>query len=513
MTLTRGAFIGVDRLNAGEMPTQAETSASPWSGRRLRVALVLLAALAALVASARAAASAPVPLGVDLAHLRRPVPRTFLGLSFEASSLAHVSRFGRLGDMVALLRSLGPGVLRFGGVSADSQVAWSDPQTPRPAWASAAIGVHDLGELAQLARRSGWRVLLTIGMGHLEPAAAAREAAAARATLGPWLEAIELGNEPNAYALHGLREEPWTSGQYEEQVSSYRAAIGAAAPGLALAGPDVSGSAAFGDWGSEELVTQWPSLLTGHHYPLGCHQQPPPSIERLLSVPVREGEEVSMRRYLHLAQENETPFRLDETNTVSCGGVAGISDTFAAALWAVDYVARAMSMGAAGINLEGNPANCRSYTPLCARDPAGLAAGELAAQPEWYALLLTSALVGDRPLGRPRQLPGHPNVDASLFLAPDGALRCVLVDEDPPGSPSVAVELHAGPRFAAARLLALTAPSPQATSGVALGGRAVAGEGSWHAPARLPVLPSRHGRVRVVLAASSAALVTLPARR
>ena len=33
----------------------------------------------------------------------------------------------------------------------------------------------------------------------------------------------------------------------------------------------------------------------------------------------------------------DLPFIMFETNTASCGGFPGISDTFASALWAVDY--------------------------------------------------------------------------------------------------------------------------------------------------------------------------------
>ena len=84
-------------------------------------------------------------------------------------------------------------------------------------------------------------MLLTVGLGHYEPEAAAREAAAAKAAIGESLEAIEIGNEPDSYARHGLRPEPWTPVQYEEQVASYRGAIEALAPGIPLAGPDIVG--------------------------------------------------------------------------------------------------------------------------------------------------------------------------------------------------------------------------------------------------------------------------------
>ena len=149
-------------------------------------------------------------------------------------------------------------------------------------------------------------------------------------------------------------------------MAAYRAAIEAAAPGVPIAGPDVSGSSAFETWGLGEVVNQPPALLTGHHYPLSCQGPPPPTIERLLSPQIRVLEVLSLQRYLSIAQAGEIPFRLDEANTVSCGGVAGISNTFAGALWAAAYVSQAMSLGAQGINLHGSPTNCLGYTPLCA---------------------------------------------------------------------------------------------------------------------------------------------------
>ena len=38
-----------------------------------------------------------------------------------------------------------------------------------------------------------------------------------------------------------------------------------------------------------------------------------------------------------LAQQWGKPFMMFETNTASCGGFAGVSDSFGSALWAVDY--------------------------------------------------------------------------------------------------------------------------------------------------------------------------------
>ena len=127
--------------------------------------------------------------------------------------------------------------------------------------------------------------------------------------------------------------------------------------------------------------------------------------------------EQSLRRYVFIAQETEVPFRLDESGTVSCGGVPGISNTFASALWGVSYLTEAMRIGAAGINLEGNPTNCLGYTPVCAPNAEAAATGELEARPEWYALLLARSLLGESPLRTIVAPANRPNVVASAFRA------------------------------------------------------------------------------------------------
>jgi hypothetical protein len=457
------------------------------------------------------APSDPLSVSIETGHPGPRVPQRFLGLSFELSRLGQIARYADRGDFVAMLRSLGPGVLRFGGISADTRVAWTDAVTPRPAWASSTLDAGALADLRRLAAKSRWRILLTIGLAHYDPRAAAREAAAAQAALGHWLAGIEVGNEPDAYARHGLRSAPWTFSRYDTQLAAYRRAIEKAAPGLDLVGPDVSGSHVFASWGRAEAIHERPALLTGHHYPLGCHSTPGPTIAGLLSRPIRRAEDASLHRYMSVAHDGSIHFRLDETNTVSCGGKAGISDTFASALWATDYIAHAMLAGVWGINVQGNPANCRSYTPVCAPSVRQLAEGALIAQPEWYALLLSKALVGDRPV-RATATPSPANVDVIALLGDRGELHVVIVDDDPPGAKRAAVELHVGSRFGSATALSLTAPSLAATLGVRLGGRAVGRDGAWSGPARLERIPNRSGAITLDTSPASAVLVTIAGR-
>ena len=448
-----------------------------------------------------------VRVAVDRAHPGAAVPQDFLGLSFELSALAQLARYGERGNLVALLRSLGPGVLRLGGVSADTRIAWTDALTPRPAWASGVVDVDDLRELGKLAAESGWHVILTLGVAHFEPQAAAREAAAAQAVMGGTLQAIELGNEPNSYAAHDMRPEPWGFSQYETDANAYRSAIEVAAPGIPVAGPDVSGSSAFESWGVGEAIDERPALLTGHHYPLGCAESPAPSIGRLLSPLIRRKEGGSLDRYTAIARAGGIPFRLDEINSVSCGGVAGISNTFASALWATDYLTRAISAGVAGVNLHGAPGNCKGYSPVCAPNAEALSTGELVAQPVWYALLLVRNLLGDRPLPTTVvRTPSHSRIQATGLLEPSGGLDFVLVNEEMLNKPTATVRVRVGTRVKSASEITLNALALAATSGVTLAEREVAPDGSW-SPAPAVRLPSRNGTITLKLAPGSAVLL------
>jgi hypothetical protein len=496
-------------------PTGYAAGAHRHARLRVRLVLPIVSAAAGLMlalCTPAGQAALPVAVAIDRFDPGRRVPQQFLGLSFEAAALSQIAQYTDRGDLVRLLRSLGPGVLRFGGITADENVAWTDAATPRPAWASSTIGPEQMHAIGVLARRSGWSVLLTVGLAHFEPTAAAREVAAAHRALGHYLAAVEIGNEPNAYGNHGFRALPWIAQGYEEEVGEYREAIGALTPGVPIAGPDVSGSGALIEWGEEEALSQRPALLTGHHYPLGCAQTPAPSIEALLSATTREREAQSLATYMTVSHAYDIPLRLDETNSVSCGGTDGISDTFASALWATAYITQAMAAGVAGINLQGNPANCAGYTPLCAPDPAALAKGSLRAQPEWYALLLSRSLAGARPLPTTISAEGSPDLAAASFSGPGHSLQIVLVDDEAPGASPLALRLNVGAGMGAARILLLTAPSQSATDGVLLAGHAVAANGSWRAPTRTQSIATHAGTLALELAPSSAALVTVSPR-
>lgn len=450
-------------------------------------------------------ATAAVGVTAGGPHVR--VPPDFLGLSFEASDVGLLVRAADRGNLVALLRLVGHGVLRIGGTSADTETAWVPAGGVRPSWATATITPADLAGLARLATASGWSVLLTVNLGHYDPAAAAAEVRTARAALGSRLLGIAIANEPERFVGHHLRGLPWNSVAYRGQIDAYRAAIERSVPGLALAGPDAVSLAGSLGWVQREATWENPALLTAHYYPLGRCGSYVPSIGDLLSDTVRRAETQMLTLAVAVERRTGLPLRLDETNNVACGGQPGVSDTFAAALWATDYLGRAMATDIRGINLHGLLTRPTGYAPLAFDSAAAARAGRLSVKPEFYALLLARHLVGDRALGEsltPPALQGS----VRAYRRPDGGVDVLAVNEAAPGTAPVLVRVPLPSRLGTTIEWRLTAPGPSATTGVRLAGRLVAANGSFSgAPAR--PASTRGPALRVRLAADSALLVEL----
>ena len=435
---------------------------------------------------------------VDTSQPGAAIPSDFLGLSFEASALPQIASSTRRADLAQLLRSLGQGTLRFGGVSADAQVAWSQGRAV-PRWASTAITQRDLAGLATLAGQTGWNVLLTVNLGHYDATSAAQEAAAAHALLGSKLAGIEIGNEPDRFFIKRLRGAGWSFSAYRRQFHAYRAAIARAAPGVPITGPDASSGERVLPW-LRASAALYPALLTDHYYPLSsCGYTP--SVSDLLGPLIRRGESSMLSSLRAIQRSSAIPLRIDETNNVSCKGQPGVSNTFASALWAADYTARAMAAGVRGLDFHDLINRPGAYSPLVASKNG------LHANPEWYALLMAQRLAGSKALRA--TVHSAPNLTATAFLSAAGAVQIVLVNFDPAGATPLLVRLRVPGRFAGGTILRLTAPSAYATSQVKLGGAGVKASGTWSARLPLPGLYQRRGSLALSLPASSAALVTL----
>ena len=124
-------------------------------------------------------------------------------------------------------------------------------------------------------------------------------------------------------------------------------------PGARFGGPDVASS----DWVVRFCEKMAPrmkerlTLLTGHYYAEGPPDDPRVTIQRLLAF--NQTIEDDLRRIDAAAGPDGPKYRMTEGNSCYRGGKPGMSDAFAASLWAADYMLELASLGCVGVNLHG----------------------------------------------------------------------------------------------------------------------------------------------------------------
>jgi hypothetical protein len=464
---------------------------------------ILLAVVAALL-PVPSAWAADVVMSVDGTGAGPRVPKRMVGLSVETSLMPRLGRYASEGNLVELMRSAGPGLLRMGGNSGDVDTAFHDGTGRPPAWAQTTVGPRDLERLALLARRTGWRVIVTVGLGHPDPRTAARFARAAASALGRRLAGISIGNEPDDYVRKGLRPATWTFNEYAAEFRETADAVRAAVPEVRIVGPD---NGLQPDWFQSAAQTLQPDLLGWHFYPLaGCGTKQ--TLGALLGLANRDAQIRTLAWLGNVGRETGARVRLTETNSVGCGGQTRVSDSQGSALWAVDLFVRAIEHGIVGINFHGGPGRCFAYSPLCTRDDTDAAAGRVRVRPLWYAMLLARQLQGNRLLPATVDA-GSADVDATAFRKPDGGMHIVVVNRS---ARRVNVRIKVGRTATTGEVIKLRGASTLAKKGTTLGRRKVAADGTWRT-GRLPTARVRRGIARVRVKAGTAALVRLSPRR
>ena len=464
----------------------------------------------------------PVPVDVTVRAGAKPtaVPRSFLGLSTEYWTLPIAERYIALdGRVLSLLHVPGDGpiVLRIGGDSADH--TFYDLRIRRaPHWAFGLTPAY-VTRTARLVRELRLHVILDL---NLATAAPRLDGLAVQRTMGaiPSKSVIgfEIGNEPDLYRLSvsalegaddpvGLRILPRvvTPGDYARDFDAYAGVLSRVAPGIPLLGPALADPKGHLSWISSLLAHPHPGLggITAHRYPYSACASPGspryPTIGRVLSEQATAGMAQTVRPAVVLAHRAGLPFRLTEFNSVTCGGVAGVSNTFATALWAPDAAFELLRARAQAIFLHA-----RQYA---INDPFTFDARGLRVRPLFYGLILFA-----RTLGPSAQLvpvewkPTHSaHLKAWAVKVRTDTLHVLVLNKGPTPL-SLGLDLPATRPATVQRLLA---PSVTSRSGVTFGGRHLDAAGRWVGKSRQETVTPRAHRYSVELPRFSGALVTV----
>ena len=466
---------------------------------------------------------ADVSVNVRRVAVGRPVSAGFVGLSIEYPAVtAYAGSPSPAINPVfeQLVRNLAPNqrpVLRIGGDSTD-RTWWPLSHLLRPRGVTYSISSRWLAVARGLADGTGARLILGVNLEANQSSIAVAEARALVSGIGFRLLALELGNEPNWYAtlpwyrnsggrLVFGRPRTYDLRAFSAEFSALRKRL----PRVALAGPTVGALPWLQNMRSFLGAEPTLRVVTLHRYPLNrCFTTPGsanyPTVANMLSSTASRGLAAGIGRYVAIAHQRGDTFRIDEMNSVACGGKAGVSDTFASALWALDALFAVARSGADGVNIHTFP-GARYGLFTFQRAGGGWAAF---VRPEYYGLLMfaQAAPPGARLLSVTRM--GSPEVRAWATRGADGRTRLVLINDDVWHSHVVSVRLpEQAPTVTLDRL---AAPSAWARSGVALGGQSYGAQtqtGNLAGAQLNQRLTAGLGGYLVTLPAASAAMLTI----
>ncbi len=158
------------------------------------------------------------------------------------------------------------------------------------------------------------------------------------------------------------------------------------------------------------------------------------------------------------------PLRVDELNGITCGGKAGLSNTFGEALWALNVLPALWKAGVQGVNYQTVDGLLNQV--ITARHSAS--GWRVSVEPVYYGLL---AFAEAAPAGSHLlriSSPGVAHVYRFAVRAPDGTERVVLTNV---GAASRTVDVRAAGTHGTGSVSLLSGGSLTATGGTTLAGQ------------------------------------------
>lgn len=402
----------------------------------------------------------------------------FAGLSYEKSMMCGSLFSASNADLVGLFELLGPGVLRVGGNSVD-QCVWTPDGQGRTL---GEIAPSDVDALAAFLKSSGWQCIYGINLGGAAtgltaPDLAAAEVAYVARQLGSSLIGIEIGNECDGYGATGSYfAGNWSLAQFETIWTQFRNAIVAAVPGVPITGPASGSNVATWTVPFAQIVTRKGlSLVTQHYYRGDGHSST--STAANLITP-----DANLPRCMGLlsaaSQSTGIPFRMGECNSYFNGGAMGVSNSYASALWVLDFLFGCAQGGAAGVNLHGG-GKANGYTPI-----ADFNGTVVEARPEFYGLTMF-AMAGQGTLCATSLSAGSTNATAYAIKGATGVMNLVIVNKDATQNLDMTISLPQSARSATLMTMSQLSsgadgPSVTATSGVKIQGASIAASGDFN---------------------------------
>jgi hypothetical protein len=467
-------------------------------------------------------ASVPATVTVSTTGRLVPVPQSFLGFSTEYWALPIDTQYSTLFQRI-LSDVTVPGqvlVLRIGGDSAD-QTFWEPSVSSYPIWAYGLTPAW-MQQTAALVAADDLHVILDVNHISGTPQLAAALVSEAEQAFPPGsITGIEIGNEPDAYTQQGWQAfvgnstvGPFgeadlpgaiTPANYRATFAAYASALAQVAPNVPLMGPALAFPQQGLSWIEALAQPPQPGLgaITMHEYPFGDCGDPTgpvyPSVAGLLSRQAVLDVFSSLRLDALQAQWERLPLYVTEFNSVTCGGVAGVSDSFATALWAPGALFEMLSagVGSADLHLRTTPINA----------PFVYQNGGVSVRPLLYGLILFQRMLGpDAELVNSTVAAGGKlGLSAWAVQVAGGRLNVLLLDKDTRGA-RVRLDVPAGTE---ATVQTMTAPSANASTDVTLDGQQLDAQADWEGAPQTTTITGSNGVFHLPVRGISATLVSI----
>jgi hypothetical protein len=355
-----------------------------------------------------------------------PVTMPPVGLSIEYPTIAQALGGGSCppAALVAELLRLGSPPLELAGLSQDLTAPAGAVSGPPNSWETATLYSLPTPFWSQLGCLiGGAKDPLTVGLnmrtGNVAWATqiAAQAQGAASTGLG-----FSLGNEPDLYDVPNLSslakpaagEEAAAANLYLQLAAYLRPAVGSAP----VVGPELSQPAHWRFVLPRVLEQLHAQTVAVHLYPLtACRSPREVTAGGLLSTRAAESP-ARLSWVVADAQAAGLPAIISEANSASCGGKTGVSDSPAAAVWAVRFVISALKTGFREVRFHfaGDP-----YDPFVVRG------GAVLVRPLESALVALNQWLPAG--GSLRTVPGVRELVATALTRPGGE-RVLLLDNE-----------------------------------------------------------------------------------
>jgi len=459
--------------------------------------------ICATVLSANAAwAQSPVTVTVDMPHPGATISADFVGLSFGTKTLPGGRFFNATNaQLITLFRNLGLRHLRLGGTTVESP-----PSTPIP-------GEADIDNLFAFAKAAGVNKLIySLRLLETNPACnyAATNAAIAKYIWEHYRESLDsfaIGNEPDVKRVFDQDYTITDFASYLQKWQRFAAAITNAVPEAKFAGPDAGSANVFWTthFAEAEKGSGIISAITEHFYVGGKGKgvEPSQGIDDMLSPKWIEADADLYKKVTAPVLADGLPFEFTEANDHYSGGVQDASDTFAGALWALDFLHWWAAHDARAVDFHNTQWVVNDViTPDAERRLTttskgyGIKAFDLGGHGNVVPLVISDAT--------------GLNLTAYAVRNVDGLFVTIINKEHGATARQADVTIVSDGPAQSAEAIFLIAPNGDVTakSGITLGGAGITSDAPWVGHWK-PLTPNKTGGIVLSVPATSAAIVKL----